>query len=61
MVLEKPISDGVKRMIAQRHIRSLDDEEWKRLVSSLRRGPTKKQREIMAKAQRVAKQLRKNR
>ena len=53
------ISPDLQRLVARTRTRPLNDKEWERLMRNLRRGPTKKQREIMAEAERVVKQLEK--
>ena len=54
------LSPDLQRLVAQERIMPLNDKEWERLMRNLRRGPTKKQREIMAEAEKAVRQLRKN-
>ena len=43
--------------MSPRYIKPLNDEDWKRLVENLKRGPTPKHREDMANALRLAKRV----
>ena len=51
------ISPDLQRLVARTRTMPLNDEEWERLMRDLRRGPTKKQREIMAEAEKAVRQL----